>query len=153
MLIERADGFVLSDDKSRLDLDRIRRWLADSYWAASRSTEAIEKSIANSATYGVYAPNGEHVALTRATTDYATFAWLGDVVVDAEWRGQGIGKWLVGEVVAHLKEVGVPRFVLATRDAHTVYETVGFEPMRYPSFWMELDLRADRPAPIVSPRG
>ena len=145
MQVERSDGFVLTDDKARLDLARIRRWLADSYWAANRSPEAIERSIAHSATYGVYAPSGEQVALTRATTDYATFAWLGDVVVDPEWRGRGIGKWLVAEVVAHLREQGVPRFVLATRDAHTVYEAAGFEPVRYPSFWMELDLRADRP--------
>jgi len=148
MQIERSDGFVLTDDKARLDLDRIRRWLADSYWAANRTAEMITKSIAHSSTYGVYAPSGEQVALTRATTDYATFAWLGDVVVDPEWRGLGIGKWLVGEVVADLRTQGVPRFVLATRDAHTVYETVGFEAVRYPSFWMELDLRADRPTPV-----
>lgn len=149
MLIERADGLIISDDPSRLDLDRIQIWLADSYWARSRTREAIERSIANSAAYGVYAPSGLQVALTRATTDYATFAWLGDVVVDEDWRGRGIGRWLVGEVVGHLQEQGVPRFVLATRDAHEVYEAVGFESVRYPSFWMELDMRDDRPTPLV----
>jgi GNAT superfamily N-acetyltransferase len=149
VLIERADGLVISDDKSPLDVDRIQAWLADSYWAQSRTRDAIERSIANSATYGVYTPDGVQVALTRATTDWATFAWLGDVVVDADWRGRGIGRWMVGEVVAHLREHGVPRFVLATRDAHEVYEAVGFEPVRYPSFWMELDTRADRPTPIA----
>lgn len=148
MLLEHPDGLILSDDPARLQLDRVRAWLAESYWAASRTIEAIEASIANSRVYGVYTADGTQVALTRAVTDLATFAWLGDVVVDASWRGRGIGRWLVSSVVSDLQAHGVPRFVLATRDAHDVYAAVGFEPVRYPSFWMELDTRADRPTPV-----
>jgi GNAT superfamily N-acetyltransferase len=143
--VRRDDGLMISDDRDRLDIGRIRAWLAESYWASDRSADAIDRSIANSEVYGVYTPAGEQVALTRATTDLASFAWLGDVVVQETWRGRGIGRWLVGAVVEHLKGVGVPRFVLTTRDAHGVYSSLGFAALRVPETWMEIDLRATRP--------
>jgi GNAT superfamily N-acetyltransferase len=147
MELTREDGLLLSDDRTRVDLARVRRWLAESYWANDRSPETIERSVANSRVYGVYTPDGLQVALTRATTDLASFAWIGDVVVDADWRGRGIGTWLVGSVVEHLRELGVPRFVLATRDAHGVYANLGFTALRIPGTWMEIDDRPTRPEP------
>ena len=141
----RPDGLMLSDDSARLDLGRIGKWLAESYWASDRTPELIERSIQHSRAYGVYTPAGEQVALTRATTDLASFAWLGDVVVDEAYRGRGIGRWLVGTVVEHLRGFGVPRFVLTTRDAHGVYAALGFEPLRVPRTWMEIDTRSTRP--------
>ena len=111
-------------------MDRISTWLAASYWANERDRPTIERSIANSYAVGVYTPAGEQVALARATTDYASFAWIGDVVVDDEWRGKGIGTWLMQTLLDELRASGVPRFVLGTRDAHGVYEKVGFGPLR-----------------------
>jgi GNAT superfamily N-acetyltransferase len=142
----RDDGLTISDDRGRLDVDRICAWLADSYWANDRDRPTIERSLANSLPYGVYAPDGEHVALARVTTDHASFAWLADVVVDPGWRGKGIGTWLVSSVVEHLRGLGVPRFKLATRDAHGVYERVGFTALRVPEIWMEIDTRLNRPS-------
>jgi GNAT superfamily N-acetyltransferase len=142
----RDDGLTISDDRSRLDVDRICAWLAESYWANDRDRPTIERSLANSMPYGVYAPDGEHVALARVTTDLASFAWLADVVVDPAWRGKGIGTWLVATVVEHLRDCGVPRFMLATRDAHGVYERVGFTSLRVPEIWMEIDTRLNRPS-------
>jgi GNAT superfamily N-acetyltransferase len=143
----RDDGLVISDDPARIDVDRVVAWLGSSYWAADRSREAIVRSLANSRVFGVYTPAGEQIALARATTDLASFAWIGDVVVDAAWRGRGIGRWLVGTVVEQLRDLGVPRFVLATRDAHGVYAALGFEPLRVPATWMEIDTRPGRPDP------
>ncbi|MFN2518334.1 MAG: GNAT family N-acetyltransferase [Jatrophihabitantaceae bacterium] len=143
--LRRADGLVISGDPSRLDMDRVLAWLASSYWASDRSAESVERSIQHSRVYGVYTPAGEHIALTRVTTDLASFAWLGDVIVDEAWRGRGVGRWLVGAVVEHLRGLGVPRFVLATRDAHGVYAALGFGPLRVPQTWMEIDLRSTRP--------
>jgi len=139
------DGFVISTETSRLDVDRICTWLAASYWANERDGATIERSIANSICYGVFAPDGEHVALARVTTDRASFAWIGDVVVDEAWRGKGIGTWLMRTVVEQLRRDGVPRIVLTTRDAHLLYEQVGFSPLRVPSTWMEIDARRNRP--------
>lgn len=141
------DGLVISTDVSRLDVDRICAWLAASYWANDRDRAAVERSIANSLCYGVYAPNGVQVALARVTTDLASFAWICDVVVDDRWRGRGLGTWLVRTVVGHLRREGVPRIALTTRDAHGVYERVGFAPLRVPATWMEIDVRPNRPDP------
>ncbi len=145
--VSRDDGLIMSDDPARLDIDRICVWLASSYWANERDRVTIERSIANSRPYGVYTPAGEHVALARVTTDLASFAWIGDVVVDEAWRGKGIGTWLMREVVDHLAAIGVPRLVLTTRDAHGVYERIGFGPLRVPATWMEIDTRRNRPNP------
>jgi GNAT superfamily N-acetyltransferase len=147
------DGLTISDDRERLDIDRICAWLAESYWARDRDRATVERSLAHSFPYGVYLDTGEQVALARATSDLASFAWLGDVVVEDSWRGKGIGGWLVASVVEHLASLGVARFVLATRDAHGVYERVGFGPLRVPATWMEIDNRATRPSPAdVQPR-
>jgi GNAT superfamily N-acetyltransferase len=151
--LRRADGLTITDDRNRLDIDRICNWLADSYWAGDRERPVVERSLANSMPFGVYAPDGEHVALARAITDESSFAWLADVVVDPSWRGRGIGTWLVASVVEHLSGMGVPRFLLATRDAHEVYGRVGFGPLRVPEIWMEIDTRQNRPDPDdVHPR-
>jgi GNAT superfamily N-acetyltransferase len=83
--------------------------------------------------------------MARATTDLATFAWICDVFVDAAWRAQGVGNWLMREIVAHLRSLGIPRQVLATRDAHEVYRRVGFSPLLVPERWMEIDERAAIP--------
>ena len=144
-LARRDDGLIISDDKSLLDVDRIAAWLAASYWANERDRPTIERSIANSYAVGVYTPSGEQVALARATTDFASFAWIGDVVVDDAWRGKGIGTWLVQTLVDELRSRGVPRFVLGTRDAHGVYAKVGFGPLRVVDVWMEIDDRRNRP--------
>ncbi|MCU1655527.1 MAG: histone acetyltransferase and related acetyltransferase [Pseudonocardiales bacterium] len=143
--LRRADGLTIADDRSMLEIDRICAWLAESYWAHDRDRPTIERSLANSYPYGVYRPSGEQIALARATTDLASFAWLGDVVVDADWRGRGIGSWLVRTVVDHLAGLGVPRFALTTRDAHGVYEPIGFGSLRVPETWMEIDVRTVRP--------
>lgn len=143
--VVRDDGLVLSDDPSRLDLDRIASWLAVSYWASDRDRATIERSIANSLPFGVYTALGEQIAFARMVTDHASFAWLADVVVDDGWRGKGIGTWLVRVAVDRLRALGVRRFALGTRDAHGVYEKVGFTALRVPEIWMEIDDRPGRP--------
>jgi len=141
------DGVELSDEVSRLDVDQIHAWLKASYWAHDRDRETLDRALANSRPYGVYAPDGSQIAFTRAVTDLAAFCWIADVVVDDAWRGRGLGTWMMGAITDHLRGLGVPRFVLATRDAHGVYEKVGFGPLRVPVTWMEIDTRATRPNP------
>jgi GNAT superfamily N-acetyltransferase len=145
MRLQRPDGLFISDDPALLDLDRICAWLAASYWASYRDRATIERSVAGSRCYGAYEADGTQLGLIRVVTDGATFAWLCDVVVDESWRGRGIGSWLVGAVVSQLRSEDVARIVLTTRDAHGVYERIGFEPLRVPRTWMEIDVRPTRP--------
>jgi GNAT superfamily N-acetyltransferase len=139
LTLERDDGLILSDDPSRLDLDRICAWLAGAYWADTRDRATIERSLRGSLAYGVYASDGTQVALARALTDFAVIAWIGDVIVDPAWRGKGIGTWMMRAVIDDLAAHGVPRIMLATNDAHEVYRRVGFTALRRPERWMERD--------------
>jgi GNAT superfamily N-acetyltransferase len=117
--------YEISDDPARLDLDVVERLLHETYWAWDRPRAIIEKSIANSLCVGAYL-QGTQVGFARAVTDGVTFAWICDVVLDQAHRGTGLGKALAEAIVNHPKIVDV-RQVLATRDAHTLYEKFGFE--------------------------
>lgn len=140
------DGYELTTDPARIDAARVHRWLSgESYWAAGRAYDVVARSIAGSRPYAVVA-GGEQVAFARAVTDGATFAWICDVFVDAGHRGRGLGRWLVDRIVEDLAADGVPRFLLATRDAHEVYRRSGFEVLEGAGRFMEIDRRPTRAA-------
>ena len=140
--VTRADGYEISTDPDRIDLDRVHVWLAtDAYWALGRERETVARAFTGSIGFGVYRPgDGRQVAVARVVTDGATFAWLCDVYVDPAERGRGLGTWLAGAVRDHLGELGVRRILLATLDAHGVYAKIGFRPVAADR-WMELDQR------------
>lgn len=128
--------YVISTDPARLDIDVIHGFLDQSYWAAGRSAEVIRRSIENSLPFGIY--RGERqVGFARVITDYATFAWIADVFVLEEFRGQGLGKSLVEAIITHPRLQGFRRWVLATKDAHELYRRFGFDALRRPERWME----------------
>jgi len=133
----RRDGFIISTDKARLDVPLIHEVLGlSSYWAQGRSLAVVEKSIEHSLCFGVYAPQGQ-VGFARVVTDYATFGWLCDVFILPSYRGQGLSKWLVDCVVTDPELQHVVRFLLATRDAHELYQRYGnFETLPTPGWWM-----------------
>jgi GNAT superfamily N-acetyltransferase len=132
----REDGYLISTDKQRLDIDYIHRWLSEqSYWAQGRSREAVETSIANSLCFGLY-QGDRQVGFARIVTDYANFGWLCDVFVDNELRGQGLGKWLVQTVLNHPDVARIRGLMLATRDAHELYRRYGFEILTSPERFM-----------------
>lgn len=146
MLLRRDDGHEIDTSAGRLDLKRIREWLStDAYWAMGRPVDVIDRSLAASLCYGVYAAAGGQVGLARVVTDQATFAWLCDVYIARSSRGLGLGTWLASAVRDHVFGLGVPRLLLATLDAHDVYARVGFEPLADPGRWMEIDRRRGVP--------
>src|SRR5262249_1257636 len=139
---QRHDGYEIDTATDRIDGDRVFHWLADeSYWAMGRSAELIARSIQNSRCYGVYDPAGSQVGFARVVSDDAPFAWLCDVFIAKEARGLGLGTWLAQYVVDDVRGRGVNRLLLATKDAHGVYEKVGFVPLGNPGRWMEVDQR------------
>ncbi|MFJ8108629.1 GNAT family N-acetyltransferase [Streptomyces sp. NPDC096132] len=135
-----AEGYEISADPARVDVERVHHWLStDAYWAIGRAREKQERAIAGSLNFGVYdTASGEQVAYARVVTDLATFAWLCDVYVDPAVRGKGLGTALVAAVRDHLLPHGLRRILLATQDAHGVYEKVGFEALEEPRIWMAL---------------
>lgn len=128
--------YEFSTDRDRIDADWVHAMLRGSYWAAERSRDVQDAANAGSRCYGVYSPDAQ-VAFARVVTDGVTFAWLCDVIVDPSVRGNGVGKLLLSGVVADLERLNLRRTLLATADAHGLYEQYGWEPLRKPSTWME----------------
>ena len=137
--MELGNGeFTISTDKSRLQFDVIQSFLAnDSYWAQKRTPEQTRTAIENSICFGLY-HHDRQIGFARVVSDQATFAYLGDVFVIDEFRGRGLSKWLMEVIVAHPDLQGLRRWVLATRDAHGLYEKTGFGSLVHPDRWMEL---------------
>lgn len=132
----RDDGFVVSTDPARLDVGLVHTYLSQhSYWAQGRPLAVVQTSLEHSLCFGLYAGD-QQVGLARVVTDYATFGWLCDVFVLESYRGRGLGKWLVECVVAHPALQEIRRLLLATRDAHGLYQQYGFEPLSNPERWM-----------------
>ena len=137
MEMRRGDGYEMSTDPGRLDLDAVHRWLStDAYWALGRSRETVERAVAGSVNFGAYDGDGRQAGYARVVTDLATFAWLCDVYVDPAHRARGLGTWLVTAVHDHLAPYRLRRVMLATGDAHALYEKVGFGPLPDPQRFM-----------------
>lgn len=142
----QRDGYVLTGDASRIDVGRVHRWLSDeSYWAAGRTYDVVARSLEGSMPYAIFA-GADQVGFARAVTDGATFAWICDVFIADDHRGRGLGRWLVDGIVEDLSRDGVPRFLLATRDAHEVYRRSGFTALEGADRFMEIDRRPTRAA-------
>lgn len=129
--------FTISTDRNRLQIDVIHRYLSEeSYWAQNRTREQTETAIKNSLCFGVY--NGENlIGFARVVTDFATFAYLGDVFILEDFRGLGLSKWLMQVIINHPDLQGFRRWILATKDAHSLYEKFEFSALRFPERWME----------------
>jgi GNAT superfamily N-acetyltransferase len=122
----RRGDYVISTDRSLLDLDAIHAYLSEeAYWSPGVSRQVVERSIEHSLNFGLYR-DAEQAGFARVVTDYATFAWLADVFVLPAHRGAGLGKWLVETAVSHPDLRGLRRWILATGDAHGLYARFGF---------------------------
>ena len=121
----------VSTDRARLDVSLIEQVLDTSYWAAGRPRDVIERSIANSLCFGVYT-SGRQIGFARVITDCAVFGYLSDVFVLPEFRGRGVGKYLVKAILEHPDVHGLKLILLRTRDAHGLYTQFGFTPADKP---------------------
>lgn len=136
----RNGEFIISTDRKRLQIDRIHKFLTEeSYWAKERTLQQTVTAIENSLTFGVYeGEKGENlIGFARVVSDYATFAYVGDVFITEEFRGRSLSKWLMETIVAYPDLQNLRRWILATRDAHVLYEKFGFAALRFPERWME----------------
>lgn len=134
-------GYEISTDPARLDAVAIHAYLSRSYWAEGIPLELVERSLAGSLCFGLY-HQGRQVGLARMITDRATFAYLCDVYVLEEHRGQKLGETLMAAVHAHPDLQGLRRQVLVTRDAHELYRRFGWSSLAKSEGYMEI-LRGD----------
>jgi ribosomal protein S18 acetylase RimI-like enzyme len=136
------EGYSITTDRERLDVDAIFDYLSQhAYWAKGRSRETVERSIAGSLCFGLFHGDAQ-IGFGRVITDYATFSYLCDVYVLEEYRGRGLGRWLIDTMIAHPALGPSVRLFLRTRDAQELYRRVGFDTISNPESYM---VRPPRP--------
>ncbi|MCU1349120.1 MAG: GCN5-related N-acetyltransferase [Acidobacteria bacterium] len=129
---------TISTDKSRLDVDRIHRFLSEeSYWAKNIPRATVERSIEHALCFGAY-DSDALVGFARVVTDFAVFAYIGDVFVLESHRGCGVSKQIMEAIRAHPDLQGLRRWHLLTRDAHRLYAQFGFRALENPPRHMEI---------------
>jgi GNAT superfamily N-acetyltransferase len=135
-----ANGYTLDDDPARVDRDRLYGWLStDAYWwSGGLARQVLDAALDASVTLSVLDPGGEFVGFGRLVTDRATFAYWCDVYIGRQHRGRGLGQQLTRHALAHPAAATCRRVILATRDAHSVYERAGFSPLAQPEVFMEV---------------
>lgn len=124
-------------DRQRIDVDAVHAFLTGCFWATGISRELVAKSIEHSLCFGLF-DNSAQVGFARVVTDYSTYAYLCDVYVLEEYRGKGLGKWMMEFVMKHPDLQGLRRFQLVTRDAHGLYSRFGFKTPTNPERHMEI---------------
>lgn len=134
----KRDEYLISTDPSRLDLPWIHDYLSnDAYWSRGISFQVFRTSVENALCFGVFHQEVQ-VGFGRVISDYATFAYLADIFIDEHYRRRGLGKWLV-ECMLNFPELqGLRRWILATKDAHGLYEQFGFVSLKRPESMMEI---------------
>jgi GNAT superfamily N-acetyltransferase len=130
------DGLTISTDPARLDLDAICDFLTRAYWAKGRPREATERAYAHSLVFGLY-DGSRQIGVARVLSDTAIFAYLMDVFVHEDYRGRGLGKWLIETIFEYPDLKNVRRWMLATSDAHELYARYGFKSPSQQDSWME----------------
>jgi GNAT superfamily N-acetyltransferase len=127
--------YLISTDKSKIDIEYVHAFLSQSYWSPGVPLQTVKKAMENSLCFGLYLDN-KQIGYTRVITDTATFAYLADVFVDENYRGQGLGKWLIDTILSHPDLQGLRRIILTTKDAHKLYEHCGFISVPNPERYM-----------------
>lgn len=139
---QRQENYLLSTDRSRLQVSRIHAFLSkQAYWCLDIPEDVVKRAIENSLCFGLYdlgPADQPQIGFARVVTDAATFAWICDVYIETEHRGRGLSKWLTKTVLVHPDLVGLRRVCLATKDAHGLYAQYGFQVTQTPGNWMEI---------------
>ena len=133
---EKMDQVEISTDKDKIDLDFTHAYLNTTYWARERSMEEVVRSIEHSIAYGVYL-NGKQIGFARVLTDYVVFAYIMDVFILDEYRGNGYARILMETMLAHPELQNIKRWFLGTIDAADLYKKFGFSEVTKEIIWMD----------------
>ncbi|MBN1959453.1 MAG: GNAT family N-acetyltransferase [Deltaproteobacteria bacterium] len=142
--MDKKVEYSLKHGFDEMDFDKVTDMLKDTYWCAGIKKAEVLQSATNSAlVVGAFAFDGMQISYARVISDKTRFAYILDVIVDESCRRQGIGQAMVTHILTHSELKDVYQWVLATKDAHGVYEKVGFKSFAKPEYWMEI--RYQRP--------
>jgi ribosomal protein S18 acetylase RimI-like enzyme len=121
------EGYNITTDPAKINLDLVHQFLShESYWAKNIPHPVLKRALEHSFCFMVLYKE-EQVGFARVITDKATFAYLADVFILPEHQGKGLGRWLLESILNHSELQGLRSWMLATKDAHGLYEKFGFE--------------------------
>ncbi len=130
------NDFTIHTDVKRMDVEAIHRMISSAYWAKGRSLQTVKETLEHSLCFGLF-QREKQIGFARVITDQTTFAYLCDVIIAEEYRGQGLGKWFMDCIMDHpVLRKGMP-MLLATLDAHGLYAKYGFKPLPHPEHYMK----------------
>lgn len=121
-----------------MDVNYVYQQLSTMYWSKNIPKEIVIKSLENSLCFAVITENNQQIGFARMITDKATFAYLSDVFIDKKHQQQGVSKMLMKNILAHPDLQCLRRIMLATKDAHGLYEQFGFNTLSSPEMFMEI---------------
>lgn len=135
-IITRGDHWITTD-KTKMDIALIHDFLSlHSHWSRGIPFETVKRSVEHSLNFGLF-HHEKQIGFARIITDYATIAYLGDVFILPEYRGQGLSVWLIDTVMSYPELQGLRRWILLTSDAHGLYEKTGWKRVAKPELYME----------------
>lgn len=129
--------YLISTDKKKLDVDVIYNFISKSYWGQDLTIEKVRRAIENSLCFGIYI-NDTQIGFTRVITDFTGFAFIADVFIVENFQGRGLSKWLMKVILDYPELQELRRWLLATKDAHSLYKKFGFKQLENPLQFMEL---------------
>ncbi|MEO9514026.1 MAG: GNAT family N-acetyltransferase [Flavobacteriaceae bacterium] len=132
--------FYISTEKNKLDIPQIHHQIKHSYWGDYRTMELTKNTIENSMCFGVYSKTGVQVGFARVLTDHVVLAYIMDVIIFDQNKGQGLGKMLINHILDHPILKNVQTIALKTKDAHGLYESYGFKSIGNSPMWMAKDI-------------
>lgn len=132
----RKDQFLITTDPSRLDVSAIHAFLTRSWWAEGISKETVARGLPNSLCFGIY-DSQKQIGFGRVISDFATFAYLCDDYILEEYRGKGLGSWLMECILRHPDLQGLRRWMVIAQEPR-FYAKFGFKPLVAPEMNMEI---------------
>ena len=121
------EGYIITTDPEKIDFDALHHFLSkESYWAQNIPKVVVKKGIQNALNFSLLSPQNRFIGYAKLITDKATVAYLADVYIEKKFRGRGLGKWLIQQIMNHPELQNLRLWLLHTQDAHDFYKKYGF---------------------------
>lgn len=135
-MIKLEGNLYYSTEQSDMNLDVIFDFIKNSYWGSLRTYEEQKIALENTLNFGLF-KDEKQIGYARVMTDRVFFAYLLDVFVVEEEQGNGYAKLLIDKILNDTRLKDIDRWMLATKDAHSLYEKFGFELVKSPEKLMD----------------
>lgn len=142
--MDQGIEYSIKDGYTLMDFDKVTEMLQEAFWSIGINKQEVIRGAQNSAlVVGAFKSDNEQIGYSRVISDKTRFAYILDVFVSTAYRKQGIGQAMIRHILNHQELKDVYHWLLVTKDAHGVYQKVGFNPLVKPGDWMQI--RYERP--------